>query len=219
MRFQGIATILLVAGLSTAVMLACSAPDPGEIQTGERVFAPNGGPGGSSSSGGASSSSGGASSSSSSSGAPAGDAFAGAAAYSATTPAPNNAPAKGKGNATVHGAQLDPAGLSCLPCHAGFNFGGTVYGEAAGTTRVAGAEVRIVDATGKQVSLVSTDADGNVWDTVATKVADGFKVGVRKDGKVKVMATPLKAGDGSCARTDNNAGCHSAGKQGPIYLN
>jgi hypothetical protein len=219
MRFQGVATILLVAGLGTAVMLACSAPDPGEIQYGERVYAPNGAPGASSSGGGGSSSSnGGASSGSSSSGAAAGDAFTGAAAYSATTPAPNNAPAKGK-NAAHAGAGPDPAGQSCLPCHAGFNFGGTVYGEAAGTTRVAAAEVRLVDATGKQVSLVSTDADGNVWDTVATKVADGFKVGVRKDGKVKIMNTPLKAGDGSCARTDNNAGCHSAGKQGPIYLN
>lgn len=216
MRFQGIATLLLVAGLSTAVMLACSAPDPGEIQYGERVYAPNGGPGGSSSSGGASSSSsGGASSSASSSGAPA-DAFAGAAAYSATTPGPPNAPAKGK-NAAHTGTGQDPAGQACLPCHAGFQFGGTVYGEAAGTTRVAAAEVRIVDATGKQLALVATDVDGNVWGTAAAPVTEGSKVGVRKDGKVKLMATPLKVGDGNCARNDAN--CHSVGKQGPIYLN
>lgn len=113
-------------------------------------------------------------------------------------------------------ATLDPSGLNCgqATCHLDkFTFGGTVYTDISGSARVAGAEIRVTGPGGEQVGAAFSDADGNFWLDGAA-VPAGSKVGVRKDAKVKLMATPLKATDGAC----NNTTCHGTATM-RVYLN
>ncbi|HSO35249.1 MAG TPA: hypothetical protein VLT33_22125 [Labilithrix sp.] len=117
----------------------------------------------------------------------------------------------------------NPAGQNCIDCHkaggsaAGAIWGiaGTIYTSAAGTTPIKGAEVRVVDAAGKELALVYSDANGNFWsDTIVGGVPGGAKVGARNATVTKLMSTALTTQDAGCQK----GGCHVAGSQGRVYL-
>jgi len=96
-----------------------------------------------------------------------------------------------------------------------FGIAGTVYNSAAGTAPVAKAEVRIVDAAGKELSKVYSDVNGNFWsDTIVGGVPGGSKVGVRDATVTKLMSTALTTQDAGCSR----ATCHVIGSQGRVFL-
>lgn len=146
------------------------------------------------------------------SGTPAADnAFTGAPAYVATTG--RNA------RKNAHGGNGNPAKLACLTCHkAGGSgptwfAGGTVYADAAGTTPVAQAEVRIRDAAGKAASTY-TDADGNFYFTPAqaTGLAFPLQVGARTGAVVRTMSAKITMGDCSASA------CHQTGAAGFIHV-
>jgi hypothetical protein len=102
------------------------------------------------------------------------------------------------------------AGKNCMGgCHNhGFTFAGTVTnGAGAG---VAGAEVRLVDANGKAIS-VYTGSNGNFHSS--TSFVAPAKVGVRNAAAKAIMITGLTAAQGGCN------GCHATGgTQTPIHL-
>jgi hypothetical protein len=102
------------------------------------------------------------------------------------------------------------AGKNCMGgCHNhGFTFAGTVTnGAGAG---VAGAEVRLVDANGKAIS-VYTGSNGN-FHSSSSFVAPA-KIGVRNAAAKAIMVTALTAANGGCN------GCHAnGGTQTPIHL-
>jgi hypothetical protein len=98
-------------------------------------------------------------------------------------------------------------GMSSCHDH-GFTFAGTIT-NAAGAA-VAGAEVRLVDATGAAIS-VHTGTTGNFHSS--TRFTAPAKVGVRDSTTVASMVTAIQAANGGC-----NA-CHAAGgTTTPIHL-
>ena len=126
--------------------------------------------------------------------------------------------AVGSSNNQNHGPNGSPTGLDCLSCHktggqaAGdvWTFAGTVY-DAAGTTPVAGVEVRMVDNTGKGISVV-TDANGSFWSPNPIKP---YRVGIRNATITANMSTILTTADqGGCAKTL----CHGTPTQPKIML-
>lgn len=218
MEYRGLLLIVACASASTlGLTLSCNAPDPGEITFVERprgtepvsTSSSSGDPDGGGSSSGADGggSSGGAVT-----------AFTGAPAYAT--------PAAGASSANGNHADGNP-GINCMDCHraggtaAGNPWGiaGTIYAAPTGAAIVAQAEIRLVDATGKQLASVYTDPVGNFWsDPIAGGIPAGAKVGVRNGTLQKLMATALSGdADGACQR----AGCHAtgAGAQGHMYLN
>jgi hypothetical protein len=87
-------------------------------------------------------------------------------------------------------------------------FAGTVTNGAG--KGVAGAEVRLVDANNKAIS-VYTGSNGNFHSS--TSFSGPAKVGVRNAGAKAIMVTALKTSDGGCN------GCHaSGGSTSPIHL-
>lgn len=146
------------------------------------------------------------------SGTPAADnAFTGAPAYVATTG--RNA------RKNDHGGNGNPSKLACLTCHkAGGNAptwfaGGTVFADAAGTTPLAQAEVRIRDGAGKTASTY-TDADGNFYFTPAqaTGLTFPLQVGARTGAVVRTMSAKITMGDCSASA------CHQTGAAGVVHV-
>lgn len=117
------------------------------------------------------------------------------------------------------------AGKACLAagCHAanapganapGYQFGGTLY-KPGTTTPSVGATIRVKTASVAAPDYL-TDSAGNFHIPAQTLPGafPGATVLVTACPKVTSMITPLKQGDGDCAK----AGCHVAGSQGPITL-
>jgi hypothetical protein len=118
---------------------------------------------------------------------------------------PANGPAKGKPTHTMN-AQNDPSGVDCMAagCHqTTFAFAGTLYGNADGSTRVAGAEITVADPTGKVFATALSDPDGNFWiASTGSPMPANSHVGARNATTQKIMS-------GSAAAGCNGAGaCH-----------
>jgi hypothetical protein len=221
MDYRGVLAITMLLG-AAGLAAACSAADPSTVNFSERPKGQtgdltSGGPsptdGGSSGTSG--STSGEAGTDGGSSGVPI-TAFDPKKAYNAA-----GAPVGDSANA-AHPNMGNPAGVNCMDCHsaagganAKWGIAGTVYNSSAGTTPVAKAEVRVVDATGKELALVYSDDKGNFWaDTIVGGIPAGSKVGVRNATVTKLMSTTLAAKDSGCQQT----GCHVAGSQGRVFL-
>ena len=225
--------VLALAMLSGAVLIgstfSCSAADPGTVNFSER---PKGQTGDLTSGGtsGVTPADGGSSGTpeagvdgGSTSGQPV-TAFTGAPAYDGAGTA-NGTSLNGGHNFAGSTPVTNPVGQNCMDCHkaggaaAGAIFGiaGTVFNTAAGAAPVAKAEVRIVDAAGKELSKVYSDVNGNFWsDTIVGGVPGGSKVGVRNATVTKLMSTALTTQDAGCQK----AGCHVVGAATPgrIFL-
>jgi len=222
MDYRGVlaTTMLLGATALAGVTASCSAADPSTVNFSERPK----GQTGDLTSGGPAPDGGGAVDGGSSSGGDAGTdgsavpitAFDPKKAYNAA-----GAPVGDSQNA-AHPNAGNPAGVNCMDCHsaagganAKWGIAGTVYNSSAGTAPVAKAEVRVVDATGKELALVYSDDKGNFWaDTIVGGIPAGSKVGVRNATVTKLMGTVLAAKDSGCQQ----AGCHVAGSQGRVFL-
>jgi hypothetical protein len=102
------------------------------------------------------------------------------------------------------------AGQDCMgSCHNhGFTFAGTIY-DASGTA-VSGAEIRLVDSTGKGISVYSA-SDGNFYSSTAW--TGPAMVGARSASNTQVMVETLSSAQGGCNS------CHaSGGATNPIHL-
>ncbi len=109
------------------------------------------------------------------------------------------------------------AGQPCQPCHGPggnaplWSLGGTLYTSAAGTSPLSGATIRVSDADGQTLDLV-TAANGNFW--TSAPVAFPITVLATRCPDSVPMIAPV-ASPGDC----NSAGCHSAGApSGRIHL-
>src|SRR5262249_7561135 len=104
-------------------------------------------------------------------------------------------------------------GQACAPCHdgagegprlliAGPGYAGTDAG--ATTTGLAGAQVRVVDSTGRELANAYSDSDGNFWvlDKIKAIVPNSM-AGVRNSTAMKAM--PDRIEEGGCAQQD----CHT----------
>lgn len=209
--------VLLIGAMVGAGALgsatACSGPDPGAITFSERPGAGPAEPSTSSSSSGGSTSSGGPGATDAG-GDAGGDLIFGTTAFQWVDPGitANNADVAHNNN--VEGKDCIVAG-----CHLDnlkkWAFAGTVYSAATGGAVVPKAEVRVVKPDGTEYGHAYTDANGNFWLENATPIPAGSKVGVRKEGGQKAMATTLVGPtDGSCGRV---TGCHG-GPQGEVYV-
>jgi hypothetical protein len=98
------------------------------------------------------------------------------------------------------------AGQECQGCHAPgggaptFYLGGTLYNAATGGAAVAGATIRVTDANGKQVNIVSA-TNGNFWTTTVLAYP------VHVEASLCPSTLPMSAsvsGNGAC----NN--CHNS---------
>ncbi len=131
----------------------------------------------------------------------------------------------GGGKIPIDGA--DPKATSqCLDCHKTggaasgkpWSFGGRVL-NAGGTAGEADADVIVVNADGKVVGLVKTDAEGFFWAAPGTDaLANGAQTIVRNAKGEMKMSTKLNpdnagANDGGCDRT---GACHNGGTPGSI---
>jgi len=220
MDFRG---VLLLCALSSAAVLGatngCSGADPGQITFIERPR----GSSGELSSGGSSGTvmeggvvdEAGTTTDAGKEGGVAGDPVFGTTTFAAGT-AGRGAPAKAA-NPAHNG---DASGKDCIPCHTGdWSFGGTLYSDAAGTARVAGAEIRITGPDGKEYAKTYSDVDGNFWtDTaVGTPIPINSRVAVRSADKKKTMSTSIAAGQSGCSQAGT---CHgTGGTAGKVYLN
>lgn len=223
MDFRGV-LLVGVVGLGGGALLgataACSGVDPGQVTFSERIR----GPGIDTTSGGGSSGvnpEGGTSSGTLEAGTDGGSSGVAVTAFTGST---YNAAgtANGSSQNAAHPNGGNPAGVDCMTCHgagggAGAKWGiaGTVYNSAAGTAPIAKAQVRVVDATGKELANVYSDALGNFWaDAINGGLPGGAKVGARNATITKLMGTALTTQDAACQK----AGCHVAGAQGRVYL-
>jgi hypothetical protein len=108
------------------------------------------------------------------------------------------------------GQSAHNAGRDCMGgCHNhGFTFAGTIY-DAAGKA-VAGAEVRLVDSTGKGIS-VHSGSDGNFHSS--TSWTGPAHIGARNATTKALMVSTVPTGKGGCN------GCHTTGGTAPkIHL-
>ncbi len=211
MRFPFVPTLCLASVLSGVVVVARAGPDPGEITFKERK--PTSGTG---SSGTATSSSSGGSSSGGTDG---GTGEGGTTslifpdAFPTTPPTPKQVASAVGGHAGKFGGGNNPAGVDCTTCHKAGGTApqlvcaGTAYADSAGTTPLAGAQVRIVDSTGKKLTETATDKDGNFYCDDPVTVAAGSKVGIRTSTKSGEMQTAIASG--SCS----TSACH-----GPLKI-
>jgi hypothetical protein len=228
MRFQQLTVVVFAAGAALATAVACTAPDPGFVEFRERGAGVTGASSGASGTsgtsgasggggdGGGSSSGGGDGGGSSSGGADGGaDPVFGTSAFAAGATGPSG-PAKGKAQHAFGGAGNDPAGSDCQTCHAAkWGFGGTVYTNAQGAARVAGAEVRIARPDGTELAKTYSDVDGNFWiPTIGGGIPANSRVGVRNATAKKIMAGVVSgAAGGAC----NSTNCHNGMMR--VYLN
>jgi hypothetical protein len=207
-NFGSVGIAIAVVG---AVVLSCSAPDPGEIIFKERrspiTPATTAPPVGDPDAGGGDSG-------------PPPSAFSGAPAYAPGDPG-GEAKTHPGGHKGFPGAP-NPADQNCITapgCHkkggAGptFTFGGTIQGAK-------GIEIRMVDAvTGKEIGKTYTDVDGNFWYANGELPAGKYKVGIRNttDPKPANLMSGTDMKSGGCA--DTTSACHSTAGIGRIKLN
>lgn len=132
------------------------------------------------------------------------NAFTGAAAYVSTAGASTTV--------TAHGTNGDPAGKACFSCHGGggagpsMTMGGTVYADAAGTTPLANAEIRLV--VGGTATSAYTNATGNFFVLGARLAATGV-VGARNAASAHTMTDAVASGDcNSCHDGTTTARIH-----------
>jgi len=209
--------VLLVAVVGGSALLggttSCSGPDPSSITFGEPRTAPVGTSSGVATDAGGSSSGDGGGSSGDGGSSGTVDPVFGTSTFAAGTPG-RGAPAKAAN--MMHGG--DASGKDCIVagCHqGGWAFGGTLYTDAAGTARVAGAEIRVTDSTGKEYAKTYSDVDGNFWiDALATPIPAGSRVGVRTATLKMNMAGTIGAGQAGCSQAGT---CHG-GTAGKVYL-
>lgn len=216
MDYRGVLLVGMVSGAAIfGATAACSGPDPGEVVFAER---PRGSSGDVSSGGvptvDGGAGEGGATDASTEGGSSSGgDPVFGTSTFTAGQPG-RGAPAKAA-NAAHNG---DSSGKDCIVagCHqGGWAFGGTLYSDAAGTARVANAEVRIAGPDGKEFAKTFSDVDGNFWIDFVQPVPANSRVGVRTaDGKKMNMAGSVGAGQAGC----NQAGTCHGGTAGKVYI-
>ncbi len=208
MEYRGV--LAWVGGIALAgTTTFCSAADPGTLNFTERPRGPAGDLAGPGVDQGPGSDAGIAPDSTADAAEPV-TAFTGAPAYMAGTAKGSSLKTGSHPNGTPAG---NPAGLDCKTCHVAggtagdkvWGISGTVYNTVSGNAPVPQAEVRLVDATGKELAKVYSDALGNFWSNAIT-VPAGAKVGVRNATATKVMVAPLTTQDGGCQK----AGCHAA---------
>lgn len=106
------------------------------------------------------------------------------------------------------GAGEHNAGQACIACHAAdggpsFTLAGTLYGDAAGTTPLAGATIIVIDATGASFDMV-TQENGNFWATEPLSFPVHVSATQCPDS-APMLGAITAAGD--C----NAGGCHAAG--------
>jgi hypothetical protein len=105
------------------------------------------------------------------------------------------------------GSSAHRPGEDCLSCH-GFTIGGTVF-DGSGNP-VAGAEVRVVDATGAAFSVYS-GSDGTFHDSHNSFTAPAH-IGIRDANNVKNMMTALQSGPQPPAASGGAcSACHCSG--------
>ncbi|MGH7281982.1 MAG: carboxypeptidase-like regulatory domain-containing protein [Polyangiaceae bacterium] len=126
------------------------------------------------------------------------DAFSGADPYVATL----GASTLKSGHQNSFGTQ-NPAGHNCLSCHS-FSFAGTVY--SSGTTPVAKAEVRVLDAMGAARSTY-TDANGNFFFSGSNFLAPAM-VGVRDGSNTALMVSTISSGACNSCHGASTAAIH-----------
>jgi hypothetical protein len=117
------------------------------------------------------------------------------------------------------GGRAHNAGRDCMQCHQGsdgeapiFSFGGTLYDPSGAP--VSGAEVRLVDASGKATS-VYTATNGTFY-AGGRGFAGPARVGVRNANQALDMFTPLQATNGGACSS-----CHCTGAScsvAPVHL-
>ena len=223
MDYRGVLLAGILSGVAVvSATTSCSGPDPGQITFSERPRGSSGettsgGPGGPAADGGGGGG-GPGSSSGDAGGSGGGDPVFGTTVFTAGS-APATGPAKGKSAHSSLGANNDPSGYDCIVagCHLDtrpFSFGGTLYTDAAGAARVAGAEIRVTGPDGKLVGTTYSDADGNFWLPGAALPA-GSHTGVRNATKVLDMNGAVGGARVGCQK----AGCHVTGAgPGRVYL-
>jgi hypothetical protein len=101
-------------------------------------------------------------------------------------------------------------GRPCLKCHDGgggeaptFTLGGTLYSDTAGTAPVTGATIRVIDANGEEITMVSA-RNGNFW--TSQQMAFPVQVRASRCPDTQPMSSPVDQAGGDC----NQAGCHDA---------
>ncbi len=97
------------------------------------------------------------------------------------------------------------SGYNCSNCH-GFEFGGTVYTDAGGSSPVSGVEVQITGSNGNTATLTS-NSYGNFWASSSLPVSP-YTTTVSYNGNTIPMISSFS--NGSCN------GCHSNGSR--IYI-
>lgn len=98
-------------------------------------------------------------------------------------------------------------------CHDhGFTLGGTLYASATGGAPVTGATITVIDATNRQIDVV-TAQNGNFF--TSQVMVFPVKVIASACPDVRPMVTQVTAADAGC----NRSGCHATGAAtGPIHL-
>jgi hypothetical protein len=222
MDFRGVllASVVSAAALAGATT-SCSGPDPGLIVFSERKSADQATSGGTpTEEGGAPMMEGGTmmeAGTDSGSASSSGDPVFGKTTFAAGQAGPPVNVAK-MANAAHNG---DASGKDCvvMGCHLDarpWAFGGTLYTDAAGTARVAGAEIRVTDSTGKVYASTFSDVDGNFWfEANDPKIPANSRVGVRNGTKFLDMAGTIGGAQVGCQKA---AGCHGAGSPGKVFL-
>jgi hypothetical protein len=100
-------------------------------------------------------------------------------------------------------------GQPCLECHTEdgegppFSIGGTLYRDLVGSSAIAGATIRIGDATGRELPLI-TARNGNFW--TEEPVTYPVQAIASSCPDARQMIAPIQAGGGDC----NRAGCHAS---------
>jgi hypothetical protein len=219
MDYRGVLLVGLVSGAAiVGATASCSGPDPGQVTFIER---PKGSSGELTSGGTSSGNDGGGGAEGGAEGGTdggssgvVGDPVFGTTTFAAGMPG-QGAPAKAANPA--HGG--DSSGKDCIVagCHLNqWGFGGTLYTDAAGTARVAGAEIRISGPDGKLFQNTFSDVDGNFWiQGTGMAIPANSRVGVRTaDGKKMNMSGSVSTGQAGCSQAGT---CHG-GSIGKVYI-
>jgi hypothetical protein len=140
------------------------------------------------------------------------DAFTGAGAYAASTPATTAAQYH-----TTNNVGVTPGlGVDCLGCHkmggpgVVFLFGGTLFQDKAGTMPATSKEIRVLDMNNVGYSGYS-DTDGNFWYKASNNsIAFPAMSGVRDAAQTALMVGTITAA--------NCNGCHDKNTTDPLHI-
>lgn len=112
--------------------------------------------------------------------------------------------------AAISGDGNHNAGEDCLQCHRQggegppWTIGGTVYADREGSAPAPGVSIHLIDATGRDLILVSQE-NGNFWSTDVLEFPVAAFASLCPD--VEAMAIQITREDASC----NQSGCHTEG--------